>query len=264
MIKEVDRIVEVPVETVVEKIVEVEKPVEVEKIVTVEIIKEVEKPVETIKTVEVEKIVEVPVEVIREVPIETIVEKAVEVPVEVIKEIEKVVQDPVLVKERDLLLDAFNAEVAKNKETEAKLEEVLNELEKYLIAQPAEEAPEEPKLAFEMPNLLMTQLSPQVDTFDPFAERGTATFGTAWPARPVKGDLFLKVDSKPNKLYKWNGRKWIEIDRHRVNDTLAYDPAYIDFVIDQVRRGHKDYEELTDVEKSQIMERIKQRGTDAS
>lgn len=262
MIKEVDRIVEVPVEKVVEKIVEVEK------IVKVEVIKEVEKPVETIKTIEVEKIVEVPVEVVREVikevPIETVVEKAVEVPVEVIKEIEKVVQDPVLVKERDLLLDAFNAEVAKNKETEAKLEEVLNELEKYLTAQPAEEAPEEPRLAFEMPNLLMTQLSPQVDTFDPFAERGTATFGTAWPAKPVKGDLFLKVDSKPNKLYKWNGRKWIEIDRHRVNDTLAYDPAYIDFIIDQVRRGHKDYDELTDVEKSQIMERIKQRGTDAS
>jgi len=263
VIKEVDRIVEVPVEKVVEKIVEVEKPVEVEKIVTVEIIKEVEKPVETIKTVEVEKIVEVPVEVIREVPIETVVEKSVEVPVEVIKEIEKVVQDPVLVKERDLLLDAFNAEVAKNKETEAKLEEVLNELEKYLT-QSEEIDVEEPAQAFQIPEMLLSQLSPQVDNFDPFSERGSATFGTAWPNNPAKGDLFLKVDSKPNKLYKWNGRKWIEIDRHRINDTLAYDPAYIDYVIDQVRRGHRDYEELTDVEKTQIMERIKQRGTDAS
>lgn len=249
MIKEVDRIVEVPVEKIVEKIVEVEKPIEVEKIVEVEVIKEIEKPFETIKTVEVEKIVEVPVE--------KIVERTIEVPVET------VIQDPVLVKERDLLLDAFNAEVAKNKETEAKLEEVLNELEQYLKAQPAEE-PALPSPVFEMPNMLMTQLSPQVDTFDPFAEKGSATFGTAWPARPVKGDLFLKVDSKPNKLYKWNGRKWIEIDRHRINDTLAYDPAYIDFIIDQVRRGHKDYEELTDIEKSQIMVRIKQRGTNAS
>jgi ribosomal protein L13E len=61
----------------VEKIVEV--PVEIEKIV--------EKPVETIK--EVEKIVEVPVEVIKEV------EKIVEVPVEVIKEVEKIVEVPV-------------------------------------------------------------------------------------------------------------------------------------------------------------------------
>ena len=54
IIKEVDKIIEVPVEKIVEKIVEVEKPVEVEKIVE----KIVEVPVETI----VEKIVEVPVE----------------------------------------------------------------------------------------------------------------------------------------------------------------------------------------------------------
>jgi hypothetical protein len=69
--------------------------------------------------------------------------------------------------------------------------------------------------------------------------------------------LFLKVDSKPNKLFKWNGRKWIEIDRQRVNDTLVYDPTYIDYVIDQVRRGHRDYEDLSDIEKSQIVARIR-------
>ena len=70
--------------------------------------------------------------------------------------------------------------------------------------------------------------------------------------------MFLKVDSKPNKLYKWNGRKWIEIDKQRVNDTLVYDTAYIDYVIDQVRRGHRDYEDLSEIEKSQIVARIKQ------
>ena len=71
-------------------------------------------------------------------------------------------------------------------------------------------------------------------------------------------DLFLKVDSKPNKLYKWNGRKWIEIDRQRINDTLVYDKDYIDYVIDQVRRGHRDYEDLSEIEKSQVVARIRE------
>lgn len=187
VIKEVEKIVEVPVEKVIERIVEV--PVEVIK--TVEVIKEV--PIEKI----VERIVEVPVEKI----VEKIVDRVVEKPVEVIKTVE------------------------------------VQSTPQFDIA---------------------AQLAPQADSFDPFAQKGSATFGTAWPAHPAKGDLFLKVDSKPNKLYKWNGRKWIEIDRQRVNDTLVYDPTYIDFIIDQVRRGHRDYEDLSEVEKSQIVARIKQ------
>jgi hypothetical protein len=87
VIKEVEKIVEVPVEVIKEVEVPVEVIKEVEKIVEVpvEVIKEVEVPVEVIK--EVEKIVEVIKEV--EVPVEVIkeVEKIVEVPVEVVKEI---------------------------------------------------------------------------------------------------------------------------------------------------------------------------------
>lgn len=87
----VEKIVEVPVEGFGEKIVEVIKEVPVEKVVVKEVVKEV--PVERI----VEKIVEVEKEVIKEVPVEKIVEKVVikEVPVdkggerEVIKEVIK-------------------------------------------------------------------------------------------------------------------------------------------------------------------------------
>lgn len=167
--------------------------------------------IEVIK--EVEKIVEVPVEKI----VERIVEKIVEVPVEKIVEREVIKEVPV---------------------------EVIREVEKTSTNQPVDQS-------------ILDQLSAQPDTFDPFATKGTASFGTAWPAKPAKGDLFLKVDSKPNKLYKWNGRKWIEIDRQRVNDTLVYDVTYIDYVIDQVRRGLRDYEDLSEIEKSQVIARIK-------
>lgn len=179
--------------------------------------------IEVIK--EVEKIVEVPVEKI----VERIVEKIVEVPVEIIREVIK--------------------EVPVEKIVERIVEkpvEVIKTVEKIVEVPVIQQSD------------ISAQLAPVADTFDPFSQKGSATFGTAWPAHPAKGDLFLKVDSKPNKLYKWNGRKWIEIDRQRVNDTLVYDPAYIDYIIDQVRRGHRDYEDLSEVEKSQILARIRE------
>lgn len=103
-VKVVEKIVKVPVEKIVEKIVTKEVPVEkiVEKIVTKEV------PVEKI----VEKIVtkEVPVEKIVEVPVEKIVtkevEKIVEVPVEkiVTKEVEKIIDpNPELLKQIESL-----------------------------------------------------------------------------------------------------------------------------------------------------------------
>jgi Inner membrane complex protein len=181
-------------------------------------------------------------EKIVEVPVEKIVERIVEVPVE--KIIEKVVEKPVEV----IKPDPATAELADE------VQRLLAELaakDKLLQYTPTKEN-------------IMRHLEAQVDNLNPFNERGSATFGTAWPINPVKGDLFLKVDTKPNKLFKWNGRKWIEIDRHRVNDSLVYDVSYIDYVIDQVRRGHREYEDLSDIERAQIMERIKQRGNDAS
>jgi ribosomal protein L13E len=206
----------------------VERTVEV----PVEVIKEVEKIVEVPVEKVVERIVEKPVEVIKtvEVPIEKVIEKIVEVPVEVIKTVEKIVEVPVeKVVERIV----------------EKPVEVIKTVEK-IVEVPIQQSVD-----------IAEQLAPQVDNFDPFAQKGSATFGTAWPAHPAKGDLFLKVDSKPNKLYKWNGRKWIEIDRQRINDTLVYDVAYIDYVIDQVRRGLRDYEDLSEIEKSQVIARIR-------
>lgn len=91
VIKEVEKIIEKPVEIIVEKIVE--KPVEIV----------VEKPVEII----VEKIVEKPIEVIVEKPVEVIVEKEIEKPVEIIVEKLVEVPDPLLlhkIKKQDKII----------------------------------------------------------------------------------------------------------------------------------------------------------------
>jgi len=88
----VEKLVEVPVEVIIEKpiieYVEIEKEVIKEVPVEKEVIKEiiVEKIVEVIKEVPIEKIVEKPVEVIKEIPVEKIVIQEVikEIPIETI------------------------------------------------------------------------------------------------------------------------------------------------------------------------------------
>ena len=219
----VDRVIEKPVtvERIVEKIVEIEKPIEVEKIVTVE------KPYEVEKIVYVEK----PIEVIKTVEVPTTVEviKTVEVPVE--KIIEKVVEKPL----EDPQVGELADEVTR---LLAELEAKDRELQFRSRADSVREA-----------------IAATAD--DILGNIGTASFGTTWPSNPARGDLFLKVDVKPNILYKWNNRKWIQIDKGRVDDTLAYDPAYIDHVIQEVRRGHREYDDLSDIERKQIMARIR-------
>ena len=163
-------------------------------------------------------------EKIVEVPVEKIVERIVEVPVDRI--VERIVEVPIeKIVERIVEVPV----------------EVIKEVEKIVS----------------VPQSIENQLAPVADNLNPFTAKGSATFGTTWPSHPAKGDLFLKVDATPNKLFKWNGRKWIEIDRQRVDDTLVYDPAYIDYVIDQIRRGHRDYDDLTEIEKNQVVDRIR-------
>lgn len=158
-----------------------------------------------------------------EVPVEKIVEKVIEVPA----------------KEDQETIAQLKEEVAK----------LLAEYEE-LKSKPRPTAPSQKEVDW-----VKQQISAKSD-FD-IGSTGSATFGTTWPTNPARGDLFLKVDTKPNRLYKWNARKWIEIDRGRVDDTLAYDPAYIDHLIEQVKKGWREFEELSDVEKSQIIARIR-------
>lgn len=170
------------------------------------------------ETITVEKIVEVPVdrvvERVVEVPVEKIVEKIVEVQVEDTERVNE------LAAEVKALLDKVDKQTATIKQMRASTAPTPN-------------------------------LEAVADDFE-LGSKGTASFGTSWPDHPAKGDLFLKVDIDPNKLYKWNSKKWIEIDRGRVDDTLVYDVDYISWLVDEVKRGRKEFEDLTDQEQAQI------------
>ena len=60
---------------------------------------------------------------------------------------------------------------------------------------------------------------------DNINSQGNVTgFGIDFPANPAKGDMYLRVDQMPSVLYKYNGRRWIEVDKNRT-DQYAYDDA---------------------------------------
>ena len=193
------------------------------------VVEQVEVPIEVIREVEVEKIVEVPVEI----EVEKIVE--VEVPVEVIREVE--IERTVEVENTD-----------KADELAREVEDLLDTIEtqKNLIK----------KLKQDQKVRNQPVAEPDFDLGDVSG----ASFGSTWPSNPTKGQLFLKVDTLPNKLYKWNGRKWIEVDIARIEDTLAYDEEYIKWLIGEVKHGRKEYEELSDIEQSQIKSYIRAQG----
>ena len=81
-------------------------------------------------------------------------------------------------------------------------------------------------------------------------------FGSLLPESAVRGDLFVRVDSQPTTLYKFNGESWMEVSKS-TTDTYAYDEAYIDYLIGKISAGEYDPELLTDAERGQIESRLK-------
>ena len=85
----------------------------------------------------------------------------------------------------------------------------------------------------------------------------TATgFGTEFPKHPNRGDTFVRVDYLPNRVYKWNNDKWIEVDKNSA-DSYAYDDNYIDYLIGRIASGEYDPDLLNDAEREQIEQRLR-------
>lgn len=80
-------------------------------------------------------------------------------------------------------------------------------------------------------------------------------FGTVFPSDANNGDTFLRVDLNPNKLFKFNGFKWIEVDKSRT-DSYSYNERYIDFLIDKISKGEYEIDQLSSVEQELIAEKL--------
>ena len=115
----------------------------------------------------------------------------------------------------------------------------------------------------EIPNVIIAGYEPtkettQEENWKQEHDDGHVYFGRIFPRHDVnRGDFFLKINSLPTLLYKFNGEKWIEIDKNSTDRYLDND-QYVDFLIRKISTGEYDPELLNDAEREQISSRLKQ------
>ncbi|MFY8211766.1 MAG: hypothetical protein ACOVLB_03790 [Candidatus Nanopelagicus sp.] len=72
------------------------------------------------------------------------------------------------------------------------------------------------------------------------SDNGTSTgFGTAFPETAVTGDVYVRVDVLPNRVYKFNRNKWMEINKDQ-SDSYLYNNKYMEFLVDKIAIGEVD------------------------
>lgn len=81
--------------------------------------------------------------------------------------------------------------------------------------------------------------------------QNTTDFGTKFPKTANKGDTFIRVDVLPNRVFRFDGKRWFEINKDTV-DSYLHEDNYIQYLISKIDSGEYDIELLTDKEKEQI------------
>ena len=150
-------------------------------------------------------------------------------------------------------LDLANAVVV-IQEREAKVVELESERDRAVevVTELINEIPA-PKPQSIIPNLALTE--DDADNIPTSTASSQAGFGTKFPANPQKGDMFLRVDMLPNKLYKWNGQKWIEVAKS-TTDRYAYEEEYIKYITDKITSGEYDMDDLSKSEQEEVLKRL--------
>ena len=85
---------------------------------------------------------------------------------------------------------------------------------------------------------------------------GDARFGTVFPREANRGDLFVRVDYLPTRLFKFNGKKWIEVNKGQ-NTSFAHNEAYLDLLMEKLASGEYDIDMLNSVEREQLENKLK-------
>jgi hypothetical protein len=90
---------------------------------------------------------------------------------------------------------------------------------------------------------------------DNVGNQSQTNFGTQFPKIAKKGDIFVRVDVMPNRVFKFDGKKWLEQNKALSQSYL--DKDYLEFLISKVQRGEYDVDQLTDTEKMELEEYLK-------
>ena len=102
----------------------------------------------------------------------------------------------------------------------------------------------------------LKQLRPDLSLHIDNAIQNTTDFGTTFPSIANKDDVFVRVDALPNKVFKFDGSKWIELNKNMI-DTHLDNSEYVQFLIDKIEKGEYNVEQLNDIETAAIEEYLK-------
>jgi hypothetical protein len=98
----------------------------------------------------------------------------------------------------------------------------------------------------------LKSLRPDIFMVTADSQRTISTnFGIKFPDIANKGDVFVRVDSLPNRVYKYDGRKWIEVQKEQ-SDTYLHNQKYIKYLVEKIEKGEYDLDLLSETEKEQI------------
>jgi hypothetical protein len=78
-------------------------------------------------------------------------------------------------------------------------------------------------------------------------------FGVEFPKFAKKSDIYVRVDVLPNRVYKFDGSKWIEINKDQTTSYL-FDEAYLNYLVEKIEKGEYDVELLSENEKIELEE----------
>lgn len=106
----------------------------------------------------------------------------------------------------------------------------------------------------------LKEIKPNLFAIRPDSEsRNSTGFGSQFPKTAFKGDIFVRVDVLPNKVFKFDGHNWIEVNKSNT-DVYLYDKEYVKYLIEKISKGEYDIELLSDNERYQIEEYLKDAG----
>lgn len=88
------------------------------------------------------------------------------------------------------------------------------------------------------------------------SEQANNGFGTQFPRIANKGDTFVRVDMLPNRVYKFDGVRWIQVAKEN-SDLYLQNKTYLQFLISKIDRGEYDIDTLSDVERSHLEEYLR-------
>ena len=104
---------------------------------------------------------------------------------------------------------------------------------------------------------VLKELRPDIFRIRPDSgESPNIGFGTDFPQFAVMGDMFVRVDMLPNRVYKFVRGKWIEVNKDN-SDSYLHNESYINYLIDKIGSGEVDPELLTETEQEMVEQYIR-------